>query len=364
MAVTRAALQKNVASAIRHAIASTSTRELVEGALGPLASAFGCSSLILYRQFGNRFESHVPGGWLNGMNEYAALVDRCPLQEVKRRFNPRIAIMSDLLDGRTYRSSEMFNEVFRPLGMERQIVARLSDIPFGQSGVCGLVLCRSEHDREWTRDDERELSHAMPLLSASVERNARYEQLQIERDIFATALGRADGSPMLLFRSDGRLIWMSPKAAALLSAHLRRQTALDEPFRGAVHGLLALQTSPDLPRAITLEVAAGAGGPSLRAGLFSVRSLGSDELFVIVALEERGLAPELVALGAARFGLTQSEIAVVRELASGAGTRSIGLRLHISHETVRTHLKRIYEKMDVHSRVELLARMRSLRAYY
>jgi DNA-binding CsgD family transcriptional regulator len=85
---------------------------------------------------------------------------------------------------------------------------------------------------------------------------------------------------------------------------------------------------------------------------------------VIVALEERSIAREQLALGADRFGLTPAEMAVVGELASGAGTRAIGSRLHISHETVRTHLKRIYEKMDVHSRVELLARMRGLRSFY
>jgi DNA-binding CsgD family transcriptional regulator len=358
------AVRKTFSTAVRLAVASSSTQELVESALRFIADGLGAASVILYRQFDARIESWVPRGMPHPMDDYVARVQHCPLQPLKRRLNPRLAIISDLIDGRTYRMSEMFNEVFRPYGLERQMIARLNDVSFGDAGVCGLVICRSEGDVEWTRDHERELGHALPLLSASVERNARWERLRNERDILATALGKADGSPMLLFNHEGRLVWMSEKATTLLSTHLGRHAALDEPFRSAVHGLLALQTSPDLPRTITLEVAAGRNGSSLRAGLFSARTRDTEELFIVVALEEKCVAPEVLALGEGRFGLTRSEVAVVRELATGAGTRVIGSRLFISHETVRTHLKRIYEKMDVHSRVELLAKLRAVRTYY
>jgi DNA-binding NarL/FixJ family response regulator len=44
-------------------------------------------------------------------------------------------------------------------------------------------------------------------------------------------------------------------------------------------------------------------------------------------------------------------------LVSGASTRSIAHEIGLTVATVHTYLKRIYSKLGVHSRVELVARM-------
>jgi hypothetical protein len=48
---------------------------------------------------------------------------------------------------------------------------------------------------------------------------------------------------------------------------------------------------------------------------------------------------------------------VVSLLVSGASTRSIAEQTKLTVATVHTYLKRIYSKLGVHSRVELVARM-------
>jgi DNA-binding CsgD family transcriptional regulator len=68
-----------------------------------------------------------------------------------------------------------------------------------------------------------------------------------------------------------------------------------------------------------------------------------------------------------RTPLTKREKEVVSLLVSGASTRAIAEQTKLTVATVHTYLKRIYSKLGVHSRVELVARMMgtvgSARAY-
>jgi DNA-binding CsgD family transcriptional regulator len=58
-----------------------------------------------------------------------------------------------------------------------------------------------------------------------------------------------------------------------------------------------------------------------------------------------------------RTPLTKREKEVVSLLVSGASTRMIAEQTKLTVATVHTYLKRIYSKLGVHSRVELVARM-------
>jgi len=58
-----------------------------------------------------------------------------------------------------------------------------------------------------------------------------------------------------------------------------------------------------------------------------------------------------------RSPLTKREKEVVGLLVSGSSTRSIAEQTSLTVATVHTYLKRIYSKLGVHSRVELIARM-------
>jgi DNA-binding NarL/FixJ family response regulator len=54
-------------------------------------------------------------------------------------------------------------------------------------------------------------------------------------------------------------------------------------------------------------------------------------------------------------GLTAREREVLKLLASGTGTGQIASGLHLSPHTVRNHVRNIFAKLDVHSRVEAVA---------
>jgi len=68
-------------------------------------------------------------------------------------------------------------------------------------------------------------------------------------------------------------------------------------------------------------------------------------------------AGEAVAQTLKRAPLTPRERDVVSLLVAGSSTRDIASRTGLTVSTVNTYLKRIFSKLGVHSRVELVARM-------
>lgn len=62
--------------------------------------------------------------------------------------------------------------------------------------------------------------------------------------------------------------------------------------------------------------------------------------------------------GADDDGLTDRELAVLRELSAGQSNRQIASALYIGEATVKTHLHNIYAKLEVANRVQAIGRAR------
>jgi DNA-binding NarL/FixJ family response regulator len=58
------------------------------------------------------------------------------------------------------------------------------------------------------------------------------------------------------------------------------------------------------------------------------------------------------------YQLTARETEVLAALAQGTGYKALAAKLYISVDTVRTHIKNIYQKMQVHSQLEAVAKGR------
>jgi DNA-binding CsgD family transcriptional regulator len=82
-------------------------------------------------------------------------------------------------------------------------------------------------------------------------------------------------------------------------------------------------------------------------------------------LRSLGVRRRLVTAQRPRSGwesITESELAVVRLVAQGLSNRDAAERLFVSRHTINAHLRSIFLKLDINSRVEL-ARMASLRGF-
>ena len=65
-------------------------------------------------------------------------------------------------------------------------------------------------------------------------------------------------------------------------------------------------------------------------------------------------------LAQATLGITEREMEVLALLADGLANKEIANRLHVSPNTVKTHIARLLEKLDARRRTEAISRAREL----
>lgn len=83
---------------------------------------------------------------------------------------------------------------------------------------------------------------------------------------------------------------------------------------------------------------------------------GGAPMTPVIARKVLELFPRTPAVNTELDKLTPREQAVLRSLSSGNSYKMVADELGISIETVRTHIKRIYEKLHVHSVAEAIAK--------
>jgi DNA-binding CsgD family transcriptional regulator len=113
--------------------------------------------------------------------------------------------------------------------------------------------------------------------------------------------------------------------------------------------------SPQLKVEVVLTVA----DRQVRARVWAHRPCETGDPVLLVRFDDLVAAAQVERV-AATYKLSKAERAVVLLLLRGHSNARIGEQLFISRETVRTHLKRIFAKMGVHSRVHALLKVREL----
>lgn len=64
--------------------------------------------------------------------------------------------------------------------------------------------------------------------------------------------------------------------------------------------------------------------------------------------------------GRAALGISDRELMVLHELAAGSSNKEIAARLKVSPNTVKTHVARLFEKLEARRRTEAIKRAREL----
>ena len=70
--------------------------------------------------------------------------------------------------------------------------------------------------------------------------------------------------------------------------------------------------------------------------------------------------PEVVPAARAALGLSERELEVLQELAAGHANKEIAARLHVSPNTVKTHVANLFAKLGARRRTEAIRRAREL----
>jgi DNA-binding CsgD family transcriptional regulator len=247
----------------------------------------------------------------------------------------RAARMSEATDG-----SRRHRELLRTNGFGDELRA----VCIGDSGMWGAIVMRREHGAPTFA------SRDVDLLASLSHGFEEVQRARLERDLSADP-GERDPGLLLLNDEDG--VEMANAAAAAWLDGL--------PDQGRRLPLVVTAVA-DRARAIEsghTDVAAAARGRTTSGRWVLVRGsvlCNGTHARTAVTLEP-ARAPELAGLIADAHGLTARERHVTELVAQGLPSAAIASRLHLSTYTVQDHLKAVFEKLDVSSRGQLVAKL-------
>lgn len=213
-----------------------------------------------------------------------------------------------------------------------------------------MALFRGPDDRAFAPEDVEFLAS----LSARFARGVRTGMLSRLAD--APPADVALGPAVLVIGSDDRVAQMNAGAEARVADLIGGEAACDPMAAvGALVGAARRYARGESTLPPRARVRA-ASGTWLVLHASPLSSAGDRDGDVVVTIEE-ARPPEIVALVVAAFGLTQREREVTQLVLQGVGTKEIAATLHVSAYTVQDHLKSVFDKADVRSRRELIARV-------
>jgi ATP/maltotriose-dependent transcriptional regulator MalT len=112
---------------------------------------------------------------------------------------------------------------------------------------------------------------------------------------------------------------------------------------------------------VETELREALGEEQLAAGIAAGRQMPIPEaLDLAVAVARMRSEPRAAVSVGAALGLTERQLDVLRLLAAGRSNPAIAEALFISERTVTTHLTRIYDRLDVSTRTEAIAKATQL----
>lgn len=249
------------------------------------------------------------------------------------------AVLSDRLRG-DLMGSTRYRELYRGQGWRDELRA-----VFRVGGACwgGATLLRARRDAFTAAE-----TAALAAVQDAIARGLRTSALRG----LATVRERdgSSGPAVVTVDSAGRVESRTAAAVALLAGTEDAQDG-ETGLIAAVQSVAARQrASADGTAQVRLRARDGSW-LVLHAGALEA----PDGLQRTVVTVEAARPSDVVALAGAAIGLTTRETEVLEHLVAGRSSVEIGRRLYVSPHTVNDHVRHIFEKAGVRSRMELSA---------
>jgi DNA-binding CsgD family transcriptional regulator len=318
-------------------------RDLVPG----LALTAVPGSLAAYNEVdldtGDAFGTYAPDGgdaWTpdraDRFPRYA--LDHPTLQHIARTGDGSAVTISDVLARDAYRATRLYRELFAEMGVEDQIVIGL---PAPRPVMIGVPINRDVWG--FQPRDRAVLDELRPHLAQAHAAAATRDYLRAalaSRDAVLESAGRG-----VIRLQGGHPVDASPIARRWLDRGLLDGGAFAEDLRGwYLRERARLSIDDELPALAEPFRVSGADAQ------VAMRLIDAE---TIVLSESPSGAPPIEELR--RLGLTGAEAAVLRLVVAGSSTGDIAGALHITPDTVRKHLQRVFRKLGVHSRAAAVA---------
>lgn len=265
-------------------------------------------------------------------------------------------LLSSFLGESAWRSSDVRLKIFQPQGAADAVVLLLRDPSRNTLWLACLTLKRRS---DLQKDNLRLLESAIPQLCAGLENLVAWNERWKRAQAVETLLAYTNDLLVCISQSqlgEPRLVAATRAAQEVLglradvspaSERLREFMDLALSTRNATqNGPRWLSPNGQVYR-LTRETA-----PEARGGGLSLIRLSP----AMEVVQEPSRADDLRA--AHNSGLSMRESAVFAHMARGLGNREIAEALSISIDTVRAHLRNVFAKLNVSSRVEAINAVR------
>jgi DNA-binding CsgD family transcriptional regulator len=209
-------------------------------------------------------------------------------------------------------------------------------------------LWRDRDDPPFSRDDAQLLRDATRTLG----RGMRCATVGLREDAPAAPLETG----VMIIGSDLRPRGGTPS----IDAWFRALNPAGMPYPGGIPSLvwstigrlIAVEEGEDPQRPVRIRVRAADGSWAV----IETARLGEPDRGIAVSVRAAGF-DEVLGLVCRAYGLSNRERELVTLIAQGNDTRALAERMFISRYTVQDHLKSVFDKLGVHSRLELLTRL-------
>lgn len=276
-----------------------------------------------------------------------------------------VVTVGEFLDERSWLESAYYQrflsgmDVFHILG---------ADIHLPDGGNCRLRVSRPRSALPFSAADKALCDRLLPHFRRALRVYAHISRLEAERSLYSETLSRMDVATIFLDQS-GRVLRTNAVAEQLLQAadglsclrgRLRaaapaEQLRLQQLIAAALSP--AAQPMPRLAEAMSITRRAGGGHLSLMVQPMARGAAleGERRAAAVIFLrdhEQVHRAPEEVVRQV--FRLTPAETALAMQLLKGLSLEQSAAALHVTRNTARTHLSRIFAKLGVRRQTEMM----------
>jgi PAS domain S-box-containing protein len=171
------------------------------------------------------------------------------------------------------------------------------------------------------------------------------------------ALGNV-GVPSYVLDTTGNVRWINPAAERLLGdIRGRHYTSVVSPEDGRrARELFSKKVIGASPATDSMGVLVSTAGTRVGVEISSVPLMNGERVVGVFGLIEERPGDSSTAPPP---HLTPRQVEVLRLLEQGHSTKQIAAELHLTIETVRTHIRRLFRALGVNSRLEAVAAARS-----
>lgn len=275
----------------------------------------------------------------------------------------RVMTGEDLISRSDLRRTDFYRGFLQPRGLLHLLCGVVDQ---RDRGTYCVSIYRAEDQQAFDGRKRADLKYLLDHITISMQSHWRWQAAE-ELSQALLSLSDHDARPTLLVSGDGETIYRNPAAEQLLGnrqglqiekSRLVASNNADRRLLAEAIARLARPGDADSPAVLTM--ACTPPMPPMvvvvrAVGQVYARQAGARQGLVMVAVRGAQAAHDLsVCAFAQKYALTAAQARVSTLVVAGQSLTGISRTLHLSENTVRSHLKQVYQKTDTHGQMELV----------